>query len=600
LYEHYQRLLDDEHSGVSRPGYSKARVSFAAELSPTGELVSIIDLREQQGKRMIARDMIVPEQVKRSSGVRANFLCDSCTYVFGLPQKGKEKKERTKQAFNNFAELHRKVLGVINDAGAEAVRLFLKNWDLEKAADHHKIGTFIDDLREGGNIVFRLQDDTRYLHERSAIAAAWAAYCSGNDSVTLGQCLVRGETLPIARLHPNIKGVTGAQSSGASLVSYNLDAFTSYGKTQSYNASISEDVAFAYTTTLNYMLSNRKQRIRIGDTTTIFWAERSSGGLEEDLLGALFFPAGEETGQNEEADKEDGKDSRIVRDPQTIQLMRDIFSRIRSGKPIDEELTGVDPNVNFYILGLAPNASRLSIRFWHVDRYGNFLVKLSRHYRDLELVRNEKFDPEFIPISRILKETAPLGDTKRIPPLLGGILMRAILTGMPYPQALFNAILSRIRADQKVNYVRAAMIKAVLNRHYRYYQKHNEVMIKVSLDEQNTNVAYRLGRLFSLLEKAQEDATPGLNATIKDRYFGAASATPASVFPILLRLAQHHMAKAEYGRLTDRRIQEVLSAVKGFPHYLNLEEQGLFVLGYYHQRQALFIKKEKEVEKGDE
>jgi len=252
-------------------------------------------------------------------------------------------------------------------------------------------------------------------------------------------------------------------------------------------------------------------------------------------------------------------------------------------------------------LGLAPNASRLSIRFWHVDQYGNFLNRIILHYKDLELIRNERYDPEFIPISRILKETAPLGDTKRIPPLLGGVLMRAILTGLPYPQALYNAILSRIRADQKVNYIRAAIIKAILNRHYRYYQKDNEVIIKMSLDEQSTNVAYRLGRLFALLEKAQEDANPGLNATIKDRYFGAASASPASVFPILLRLAQHHIAKAEYGRLVERRIQEVLSLVNRFPNYLNLEDQGLFVLGYYHQRQALFTKKEKEEKgKGDE
>lgn len=594
LCEHYQRLLDDEHSGVSRPGYSKARVSFAAELSPAGELVNIIDLREQQGKKMIARDMIVPEQVKRSSGVKANFLCDNCSYVFGLPQKGKEKKERIKQAFIAFAELHQVVLGTTKDAGAEAVCLFLKNWDLEKAAQDQKIEQFIDDLSEGGNIVFRLQDDTRYIHERGVIAAAWGAYCSGSDAATLGQCLVRGEILPIARLHASIKGVTGAQSSGASLISYNLDAFTSYGKTQSYNASISEDAAFAYTTTLNFMLSNLKQRIRIGDTTMVFWAERSTNGMEEDLLGALFFPI------NEATDKEDGSENRIVRDPQTVQLIRDIFSRIRTGRPVNEGLTGIDPYVNFYILGLAPNASRLSVRFWHVDQYGNFLNKISEHYRDLELVRNVKFDPEFISISRILKETAPLGDTKRIPPLLGGIMMRAILTGMPYPQALFNAIISRIRADQKVNYVRSAVIKAILSRHYRYYRKHNEVIIKMSLDEQNTNVAYRLGRLFALLEKVQEDATPGLNATIKDRYFGAASATPASVFPILLRLAQHHIAKAEYGRLIDRRIQEVLGTIRGFPNHLNLEEQGLFVLGYYHQRQALFTKKEKEEDEGAE
>lgn len=592
LCEHYQRLLEDESSGVSSPGYSRARVSFAAMLASSGELVNIIDLREMDGNKLTSRSMNVPEQVKRSSGVRANFLCDSCTYVFGLAQKGKENKKRIKEAFNAFAGLHNEILSEINDVGARAVLAFLQKWDPDQAVEHQIIKPMLDELAEGGNIVLRLQDEDTYIHERSAVAAAWQAYKSSAEDLTLGQCLVSGETRPIARLHPSIKGVTGAQSSGASIVSYNLDAFTSYGKVQSYNASVSEDAAFAYTTALNYMLSERKHRIRFGDTTMVFWAERSTG-LEEDLLGALFFPV------NEEDEKKDEDASRVVRDPQTVQLLRDIFSRIRAGKPVSENLTGVDPGVNFYILGLAPNASRLAVRFWHVDRYGSFLDKISLHYRDLELARNEKYDPEFISISRILKETAPQGDTKRIPPLLGGVLMRAILTGLPYPQALFNAIISRIRSEHKVNYVRAAMLKAILTRRSRYYQKNGEVVIEMSLDEQNTNTAYRLGRLFALLEKAQEDVNPGLNATIKDRYFGAASAAPASVFPILMRLVQHHIAKSDYGRLMDRRIQDVVSTVTSFPHHLNLDEQGLFVLGYYHQRQSLFTKKEKE-EKGAE
>lgn len=219
--------------------------------------------------------------------------------------------------------------------------------------------------------------------------------------------------------------------------------------------------------------------------------------------------------------------------------------------------------------------------------------KIGRHYSDLAIIKDFDKAPDFISVSMLLKETAPLGDAKRIPPLLGGVLMRSILTGMPYPQALYNAILSRIRADQRVNYVRAAIIKACLVRSQRFYNKGNEVNVLMALDEQNTNLAYRLGRLFALLEKAQQDANPGLNATIRDRYFGAASATPGSVFPILLRLVQHHLAKAEYGRITDKRIEEVMGGIGSFPSYLNLEEQGLFVLGYYHQRQALYAKNEK-------
>ncbi|GAB7387099.1 type I-C CRISPR-associated protein Cas8c/Csd1 [Bacillaceae bacterium] len=588
LYQYYQRLLEDEHSGVSRPGFSKAKVSFALVLSKTGELLNIVDLRVERGKKLVSREIDVPEQVKRSSGITANFMCDNCTYLLGLKQKDKHlKKDRSREAFEAFVTLHEEILGGVEDAGARAVLSFLRNWEPEKAEQHPKIREKLEELLEGGNLVFRLENAEGFIHERAAVMQAWEKYRAGQKSGVTGQCLVTGETSTIARLHQNIKGVVGAQSSGASLVSFNLNAFESYGKTQSYNAPVSDSAAIGYTTALNHLLSSDKHRIRIGDTTTVFWAERLTGGLEEDLLGALFFP------EIHEDNEEKHEYKQLARDPQTVQLLRDIFKKIRAGEPIREGIAGVDPNVNFYILGLAPNASRLAVRFWHVDQYGQFIEKIGQHYRDLAVEKSFPNEPDFISIEMILRETAPLGDAKRIPPLLGGVLMRSILTGMPYPQILYNLILSRIRADQKVNYVRTAVVKAFLVRKHRYYSYDKEVKITMALDEQNTNTAYRLGRLFALLEKVQEDANPGLNATIRDRYFGAASASPGSVFPILLRLAQHHIAKAEYGRHTDKQIEEVVSGIDQFPNYLNLEEQGLFVLGYYHQRKALFTKNAK-------
>lgn len=590
LYQYYERLLEDEDSEVSRPGYSKAKVSYALVLSRKGNLVDIVDLRVEKGKKLVSREMDVPQQVKRASGVSANFMCDNCKYVLGLnpkDKKEKNKKDRRKETFEAFVHLHEKILGGINDEGAVAVLSFLRNWDMANAGNHGKIAEVIEGLSEGGNLIFRLEGSEGYIHQRPAVMDAWENYCFNQKSEVSSQCLVTGKKSSIARLHPSIKGVAGAQAVGASLVSFNLKAFESYGKEQSYNAPVSENVAFGYTTALNYLLRSEKHRIRIGDTTTVFWAERSTDGLEEDLLGALFFPV------REDSKKEGNEQRQVTRDPQTVQLLHDIFTKVRAGEPVSEGLTGVDRNVNFYILGLAPNASRLSVRFWHVDQYGKFLDKIGQHYIDLAIVKSFENEPDFISIGMILRETAPLGDAKRIPPLLGGVLMRSILTGMPYPQVLYNSILSRIRADQKVNYVRAAIIKACLARNWRYYNKGNEVNITMALNEQNTNVAYRLGRLFALLEKAQEDANPGLNATIKDRYFGAASASPGTVFPILLRLTQHHIAKAEYGRITDKRIEEVMCGIDSFPSHLNLEEQGLFVLGYYHQRQALYSKYEK-------
>ena len=584
LYEYYDRLLADESSGVSRPGYSRARVSFALMLSATGDLLDIVDLRVEKGKKLVSRVMNVPEQVKRAVNVAANFLCDNSKYVLGFDQK--DKKERVKKAHEAFVQLHEEILGNVEDEGAVSVLKFLRTWDMENSGNHPKIMEFLDELSAGGNLVFRLEGAEGYIHERTEVMKSWSSYHLGQTSGVTRQCLITGKMLPIARLHPNIKGVTGAQSSGASLVSFNLDSFTSYGKTQSYNAPISENAAFGYTTALNWLLSSEKHRMKIGDTTTVFWAERSTDGLEEDLLGALFYPTSED---DIKAEDEPGQ---VTRDPQTVKLVHDIFNKVRKGELVSKELTGVDSDVKFYILGLAPNASRLSVRFWHVVEYGKLLDKISQHYIDMAIIKSFPNEPDFISIGTILKESAPLGDAKRISPLLGGVVMRSILTGMPYPQALFTSILSKIRTDQTVNYVRAAIIKGCLARNQRYHDKEREVDITMALDEQNTSVAYRLGRLFALLEKAQQDANPGLNATIKDRYFGAASATPRSVFPILLRLTQHHIAKAEYGRNMDKRIEEVMSGIENFPSHLNLEKQGLFVLGYYHQRKALYTKNE--------
>jgi len=216
-----------------------------------------------------------------------------------------------------------------------------------------------------------------------SLVDAWDRYRSGQLSDVKMQCLVTGKTTGIARLHPSIKGVTGAQSSGASLVSFNLDAFTSYGKTQSFNAPISEEVAFGYTTSLNYLLSSQKHRIRIGDTTMVFWAERSTNGLEEDLLGALFYPVSEDEGQGEK--KEDDSAFRVAMDPQTVKLLHDILFRIKAGQPVSKSLTGIDPTTNFFILGLAPNASRLAVRFWHVEQYEKLIEKIGKHYSDMAI-----------------------------------------------------------------------------------------------------------------------------------------------------------------------------------------------------------------------
>jgi len=590
LYDYYQCLIAEPDSGISMPGYSKARISFALNLSEDGELLDVIDLRVEKGKKLVPREMDVPEQAKRSSGISPYFLCDNSTYVFGFDLKGKP--ERSKEAFEAFKKLHSEILGKVDDKGAKAVLSFLMKWKVENTQTDSKLKPFIDEIPTS-NFVFMLEGEKGFIHEREAIMKAWEKYRSETTSQFTAQCLVTGEISPIARLHPNIKGVPGSKQMGASIVSFNDTSFESYGKKQSYNSPVSEQVASGYGTALNHLLSSNKQKIQISDATTVFWAEKSTSGHEENLMMELLFPTG-----NTEISEDNLTGNNIKRDPETIRLIHDILTRAREGKPVCEAMGETDPNTRFYILGLSPNAARLSVRFWHVDTFGSLIEKIGMHYTDMAIVRPQnRNEPEFIPVYRILKETAPLGESKNIPPLLGGTLIRSVLTGTEYPQSLYTSLLSRIRSDRNINYVRSSVIKACLVRSARKRNILNkEVIESMSLDENSKNTAYRLGRLFAMLEKAQQDATPGLNSTIKDRYFGAASATPGSVFPLLIRLAQHHISKAEYGPSIDRRIEEVMTGIEKFPAHLNLEEQGLFVLGYYHQRQALYQKSERREE----
>lgn len=407
-----------------------------------------------------------------------------------------------------------------------------------------------------------------YIHEHTDVQQAWTEHCAREGSEVIAPCLVSGRKSPIARLHPAIKGIQGAQSTGASIVSFNLDAFLSYGKEQNYNAPISENVAFSYTTALNHLLRfESRQKVRIGDATTVFWTERASP--IEGFMGVILDP------------RDDSSD---------LSTIRLFLEAARDGKPLPD-LDG-DPELRFFILGLSPNAARLSVRFWHVSTVADVKGRIGQHFRDITLVRSDR-DPEFPGMWQLLKETALQGKTENIPPLLAGAVLRSILTGTAYPQSLLSGLIGRIRADQTINYLRIAMVKACLNRKRRI---HHLEEVTMSLDKESTQIAYRLGRLFAVLEKAQKDAIPGANTTIKDRFYGSASAMPSVVFPQLLRLAQHHLQKAEYGARTDKMIEEIMCGIEKFPAHLSLDDQGMFAIGYYHQRQAFYVKSENQKE----
>ncbi|MEJ5260810.1 MAG: type I-C CRISPR-associated protein Cas8c/Csd1 [Anaerohalosphaeraceae bacterium] len=559
LCRYYDRLAENPAIAISPPGFSCEKIHAEIVLNPDGSLLQFNDLRVPKGKKLVPREMIVPQSVKRTSSPAPNFLWDNTSYVLGADNKGKP--DKAVQCFELFREFHRELLRTEKEPSILAFLAFLSNWDPQRAPSLNHW----DELA-GGNVVFRLNGERQYLHEKASVRKIWLEYKSRNQEGVQGYCLVTGQQQPIARLHPAVKGVKDTQSSGAAIVTFNLDAFCSYGKEQNFNAPIGEMSAFSYTTALNYLLANdSRQKLQIGDTTTVFWTERPSP--IEGLFGMMLDP--------KEADISDNAD------------LRRVLEAVREGRPVDR----ADSDIRFFILGLSPNAARIAVRFWHVCTVGDAEEKIGQHFRDLRIRKDFDSEPDFPGIWRLLRETVNQKASDSSPqPLLAGAVLRSILTGTAYPQALQNAVLNRIRADQTINYVRAAILKAILVRKYRLSKQGMEV--SMALDKENKNPAYLLGRLFAVLEKVQQDASPGINTTIKDRFWGAASATPKVVFPQLLRLAQHHLEKAEYGKMRDKQIEEILADLSDFPAHLSLDEQGLFALGYYHQRQDFFKGKE--------
>jgi CRISPR-associated protein Csd1 len=582
----YGRLASDARYGVPTPGYSVQRVTFCMVLDTGGALHDIEDVRQtitentRSGKirtTQLARQMLVPGEGKSpGSGFNPCTLWDNAAYLLGYAKEA-DKQPRAAQCFHSSRQHHLALKPLIGDASFSVVCRFFESWTPERVSDWQ---TKLADFATTGFGVFRLLDERQFVHEALAFRDWWLSqqqHASNGDDI-VAPCLVTGEASPIARLaEPAIKGVNGAAPGGAKLASFNLDAFESYGKAQTYNAPVSKAATFQYCNALNALLSgpqSHRHRIQIGDATTVFWTERET--VTESLF-AEFLGGNIEVEEKAAATEED----------QVSHQRLDTFLRIlRHGGGAQVSDLGDDPKTRFYILGLSGNVTRLSVRFWHVGSIAQMVDRLKAHYEALRIVRSRQTDPEFPPIWMLLRQTAR--ESKDVPPLLSGVLMQSILSGTRYPQVFYNAVLNRIRADHTVNYVRAAIIKAVLTR-----QPNSNYQIPMSLDSNRTDEGYLLGRLFAALEKTQEDALPGINATIRERFYSSASATPGAVFPRILRTYQHHLAKLEGGHKVNRErlVQSIHDPLISYPTHLNLEEQGLFAIGYYHQRQDFFTKK---------
>lgn len=594
LNRYYDILINDPKAEIAPFGYSTVGVSFALNISDDGELLDVLPqfAQEQRGKKVVEvpRSMVVPEQVKRSVNIAPNFLWDNSVYVLGLSENDEVKPAYSAERFNAFLQLQEELLTGVDSAAASAVLAFLAKHDPSTCRQHPAIAQNLDALLKGGNLVFLHQG--LLVHKDPTIRQVWEKYKAGKDAATM-QCLVTGEEVGIARLHPSLKRVRGAQSSGATLVGFNAAAYESYNRSQGLNSPVGEPATFAYTTALNYLLSdaNPNKKFYLGDSTVVYWAE-TENRVYESAFSSLIEP------EYLEEDTQVGR-----RKAETA--LKDAAEKVKrvQALDVDQVLDDLkDENPRFYILGLAPNAARVSVRFFIADFFTDVVGNIADHYRDLEIIKEFESQPTYLTVKFILNETvSQKSRDKDAAPLLAGAVLRSILTNASYPAALYYAILNRVRADMdddklrisKVNYVRAAIIKAYLIRKYRHTpQKPFKEVLAVALNEQSTIPAYLLGRLFAVLEKVQREAIGDVNASIKDRYFTSACASPRSVFPVLLRLSQHHIAKAKYGASSDRRIQEILNLLdvekNPIPARLTLDEQGIFILGYYHQRAAFY------------
>ena len=567
LTRYYDDLLS--RGEIAAPGWAPAKISLALYINENGELTQIVPTMDEvsKGKKTIFQPQLItlPAAVKRTVSIAANFLWDNSAYLLGIDQKGKP--ERSRECFATAAKLHHAVLDSVDSPNARAILAFFDTWKPEHAAEHPALIRQLDDVTAGGNLVFRV--DGRKVEKDTAICEAWQRYQDGGESGVLMQCLVTGKEDEIAAVHPSVKGVRDAQSSGAALVSFNAPAFCSYGREQNYNAPVGKYAAFAYTAALNHLLADSDHVQHIGDTTVVCWAEGAEDIYQSFGMAALF--GGEVPGLSDND-------------------LRAALKRLANGLPCDD--LGVDPNRPFYILGLAPNAARLSVRFFLRDSFGKLMENVNAHYARLEIA-GAKYS--ILPLWALLNATVR-DFKKQVPsPVVSGATLRAVFSGTPYPVSLMEAVLLRIRAERNITWGKAAIIKA-------YYLKnpHEDCpkeVLTVSLNEASTDTAYTLGRLFSVYEAVQQTANPGINATIKDKYFNSAAAMPASIFPVLNSLYQKHLRKLEGGQRVyyDKQVMALKGILgESYPARMTLAQQGAFDLGYYHQTQKRFTKKEEE------
>lgn len=559
LYNYYQRKAADPESNIAPMGFEWKEIPFIIVIDRDGKFVQFQDTRIAIGKKLRAKKFLVPQSPgKRTAGIRANLLWDNAEYILGLNNSSNKKQNFIEKIEEKFPEKPEEIKSIIN---------FIENFDIVEI-ERDKLFEEIKETNPFMTFKFAGENDIIIGHVKQFIEET-----DNNDEDCKKVCLLTGQKDVIEELHTPLKGIVGANTTGAYIVSYNQSAFRSFGKEKGFNAPVGKKAAFAYTTAVNILADKDSlNKLRLSDCTMLFWASEKT---QFESLFPFFF-------SNPSKDDPD----------RNSQEIKALFESVRTGKFDTEAKTA------FHILGLSPNAARLSIRFRHTGVVKEFAEKIANHFSDLEIVRSKNDEREYFSLFNLLSHVAFDYKIDNVPPNLAGSVIESVLDGTPYPITLQQQCIRRIRAEQKVNRIRSAILKACLNRKRRFYYN-NQKEITMALDLTNTNQGYLCGRLFSVLEKIQEEAQPGINATIKDRYYGAASSTPVTVFGRLLNLTNHHMGKLNPGRKTnmEKLMQSIIAGISsnGMPAHLSLDDQSRFAIGYYHQRQDFFTAKDNNI-----
>lgn len=573
LCDYYERSLADPERNVAPEGWEWKGIHFLIVVDTQGKFVRVEDTREKSGTKWVPKKFLVPSLgEQKGSGIKANLFWENAEYFLGVPTKETSKLERVKAQHEAFID--KMTIFFKKEKIGEPIRNVLNVFKQNLLEEVSRCSVW-DDLKKSESLMTFKIESLGVLTDLPEIRKAQVVDTTGLPE---GICLVTGLKAPLKQLHPSIRGVRGANATGASLVSVNnkiengknagpTPAFASFCKEQGFNAPVSVSAALAYTKALSLLLEpGSKNKTNAGETTLVFWAQEADPtnfNLEQSFSWLVQEPP------------KDDPDRSVV-------ALKALYEAVFSGKfPATEQ-------DRFYVLGLSPNAARISVRFWRAGKAKDFAGKILKHFEDIQIIHgpNEK---EYLPLNHLLRATVLDSKMENVPPNLPGTVLTSILDGTAYPRSLLQQCIRRVRAERKVTRERAGILKACLNRQQTY--SNQKEVLSVSLDRSNSNVAYRLGRLFAVLEKAQEEASPGINSTIRDRYYGAASSSPVAVFPQLLKLKNHHMAKLDNpGRKInlEKEIGEIMEGIAKMPGHLSLDDQAYFAVGYYHQRQDFF------------